>query len=214
MCKAKVIQLTILFFLSCTILVSAQIGIKAGLNFANVTNTSTFDNSIRSGFHAGIFITPNPNRLIGFHTELLYSRQGYNFKDKSNTGSVDLNYILIPTYISFNFTRFLSVMGGLNFAYLIDAKADTIPTSGGSPHIDVTKYYKKLDFGFGVGAETHPIGGLVIGARLNYSLGNLVDYINDPNNFSKNNFIPKINVKNNLFQIYTGWMFGGYRKYQ
>jgi Outer membrane protein beta-barrel domain len=203
-----------LWFLTVVLLpsiLSAQVGIKAGLNFANVTKTSDFNSSSRSGFHAGVFIATNPDKLIGTHIELLYSKQGYNFKEKNNSGSVDLHYILLPAYLSFNFTRYLSIMGGLNIAYLIEAGVDTIPTSGGGTStIKIKDYFKKLDFGFGIGAESHPLGGLVFGARLNYSLGNLVDYINDPDNFTKQNFIPKVNVKNNLFQVYVGWLFDQY----
>ncbi|MEP7323322.1 MAG: porin family protein [Saprospiraceae bacterium] len=190
---------------------STQVGLKFGLNFANVTKTSDFNSSSRSGFHGGIFMATNPDKIIGAHIELLYSKQGYNFKDKNNSGSVDLNYLLIPAYISFNFTRYLSIMGGLNIAYLIQAGVDTIPsTTGGTSGIKISDYFKKLDFGFGIGAETHPLSGLVLGARLNYSLGNLVDYVNDSDNFSKENFIPKVNVKNNLFQVYVGWLFEQY----
>ena len=34
----------------------AQIGIKAGLNFANVTGASSINSSSRSGFQAGVFL--------------------------------------------------------------------------------------------------------------------------------------------------------------
>ncbi|MBK6479216.1 MAG: PorT family protein [Saprospiraceae bacterium] len=170
----------VLIFLLFPCLLSAQIGVKAGLNFANFTKSGDFSNSTRSGFHAGIFVTPNATKVIGFNAELLYSRQGYNFKDKNNTGTVNLDYIVIPTFLSLNFTRYLSIMGGLNFAYLFDGKVDTIPSStGGTSVIKFKDYYKKLDFGLGLGAESHPVGGLVIGARFNFSLGNLFNYVND-----------------------------------
>ncbi|MBK7438482.1 MAG: PorT family protein [Saprospiraceae bacterium] len=133
----------VLIFLLFPCLLSAQIGVKAGLNFANFTKSGDFSNSTRSGFHAGIFVTPNATKVIGFNAELLYSRQGYNFKDKNNTGTVNLDYIVIPTFLSLNFTRYLSIMGGLNFAYLFDGKVDTIPSStGGTSVIKFKDYYK------------------------------------------------------------------------
>ena len=51
----------------------AQIGIKAGINFANVTNASDISASNNTGFHAGIFLAPPSKGVISFRTELLFS---------------------------------------------------------------------------------------------------------------------------------------------
>jgi hypothetical protein len=67
-----------------------QIGIKAGLNFANVTKTSSINNSSRSGFHASVFLAPPSKGIITSRTELMFSRQGYNYKTNTNTGVVNL----------------------------------------------------------------------------------------------------------------------------
>jgi hypothetical protein len=72
-------------------------------------------------------------------------------------------------------------------------------------------FYNKFDYGYGGGIEIHPVSGLLIGARVNISLGNLYD----PSSYSSGtapSFIPKIDVKNNVFQIFTGWKFGGNKK--
>lgn len=186
----------------------AQIGLKAGFNFANVTKTSSLNNSNRSGYHLGIFIASPYNRIIGFSTELLYSRQGYNFKSNTNTGNVNLDYIMFPQYMSINITKFVSVLFGGQISYLLNAGVDSTGTSGNQAADDILKYYKRLDFGYGGGAEIHPVTGLIIGARFNISLGNLFSDLSDPSNSNPPSFIPKVNVKNNLFQIYTGWKFG------
>ena len=96
-------------------------------------------------------------------------------------------------------------------AFLISAKADSTKNSGGSsgPYSAILDYYNKFDYGYGGGVEIHPVSGLLIGARFNISLGNL--YNTDPNSYSSGtppSFIPKIDVKNNLFQVFAGWKFG------
>ena len=73
--------------------VTAQIGIKAGLNFANVSKASSINNSSRSGFHVGIFLAPSSKKILSSRTELIFSRQGYNYKTNTNTGNVNLDYI-------------------------------------------------------------------------------------------------------------------------
>ena len=42
----------------------AQIGIKAGLNFANVTNASDINSSSETGFHGGIFLAPASKNIL------------------------------------------------------------------------------------------------------------------------------------------------------
>ena len=191
----------------------AQIGLKAGLNFANVTNASSINNSSRSGFHVGLFLAPPSKGVLGSRTELIFSRQGYNYKSSTNTGTVDLNYIMLPQYMSINITKYFSIQLGGQIGFLLNAKADSSNHTNGSssPYDDVMGYYNKFDYGYGGGIEIHPISGLLIGARINISLSELYD----PSSYtsgSSPSFIPEIDVKNNLFQVFAGWKFGGEKK--
>jgi hypothetical protein len=185
----------------------AQIGLKAGLNFANVTKTSSIDNSSQSGFHGGIVITPHSKGLMGYRTEILFSRQGYNFKTSTNTGNVNLDYILLPHLMAINITKFFQIQVGGQMAFLINATADSTNNTGGSnnPYGELMDYYNKFDFGLGGGIEVHPLKGLLVGARLNISLTNLYKI---PESGQVPSFIPTVDVKNNLFQIFAGWRFG------
>jgi len=191
----------------------AQIGLKAGLNFANVTNASSINKSSRSGFHVGLFLAPPSKGVLGSRTELIFSRQGYNYKSSTNTGTVDLNYIMLPQYMSINITKYFSIQLGGQIGFLLNAKADSSNHTNGSssPYDDVMGYYNKFDYGYGGGIEIHPISGLLIGARINISLSELYD----PSSYtsgSSPSFIPEIDVKNNLFQVFAGWKFGGEKK--
>jgi len=60
----------------------AQIGIKAGLNFADVTNASSINSSNRSGFMVGIFFAPGSKSVLSYKTELIYSQQGLRLQNK------------------------------------------------------------------------------------------------------------------------------------
>jgi hypothetical protein len=66
----KVILLTLLFF---PFLLHAQFGVKAGVNFAKVSNASSINSSNKSGFNVGILLAPPfqknyqlPNRINFF----------------------------------------------------------------------------------------------------------------------------------------------------
>jgi hypothetical protein len=205
----KKIMFFLLLVLPCCLF--AQIGLKAGLNFANVSKASSINNSSRSGFHAGIFLGSSSKKIIGSRTELIFSRQGYNYKSGTNTGNVNLDYIMLPQYMSINITKYFSIQFGGQMAFLINAKADSSSSTGsGSPLGAIMKYYNKFDYGYGGGIEIHPVMGLIIGARVNISLGNLYNI----DNLTSGNpsFIPKVDVKNNVFQIFAGWQFGGTKK--
>ncbi|MEP7230899.1 MAG: porin family protein [Ginsengibacter sp.] len=188
--------------------ISAQIGLKAGLNFANVTKASSINNSSSTGFHAGVFLAPSSKGVLGSRTELIFSRQGYNYKTSTNTGNVNLDYIMIPQFMAINITKYFQIQLGGQMAFLINAKVDSSSgqaASGGSKLLD---FYNKFDYGYGGGIEIHPVSGLLIGARVNISLGNVFQDSTSYSSGTPPSFIPKVNVKNNVFQIFVGWRFG------
>jgi hypothetical protein len=191
---------------------SIGIGIKAGLNFANVTNASSINSSHETGFHVGVFYAPQSKSIIGSSTELLFSRQGYNYDSGTNTGTVNLDYIIFQQLMVINITKFVAIQLGAQFAYLINAKVDSSQqyNTGNATANEILSYYNRYDYGFGGGVEIHPIMGLLVGARYNISLNNLYKA---PTSFPSGgvpSFIPNtssINLKNNLIQIYAGWRF-------
>jgi hypothetical protein len=208
--KSSVMRILILFIvLVFPMLLPAQFGIKAGVNFANVTKASSINNSSRTGFHGGVFLAPQSRGVIGSRTELIFSRQGYDYSTNTNTGNVSLDYIMLPQYMTINITKYFQIQLGGQMAYLLNAKVDS--AAGGassSPYSGIMNLYNRFDFGYGGGVEIHPVGGLLLGARVNISLGKLYK---DPATYasgSPTSFIPKVDVKNNVFQIFAGWRFG------
>ncbi|MBC7935038.1 MAG: PorT family protein [Rhizobacter sp.] len=190
---------------------SLGIGLKAGYNFAKVAGSSSVNTANTSGFHIGGFYSPGGNKSKGFgyRTEIIYSKQGYDFVKANTTGSVKLDYILLPQLTTFSITKFVQLQLGAQIAFLINAKADSAVNNGSSnPYNKVADYYNKFDYGFAGGVEVHPIKGLLIGARLNISLANT----NKEQSVSIGlpAYIPNASgadLKNNVLQIFAGWKF-------
>jgi len=184
----------------------AQIGLKGGVNFANVTEVSSINNTNQTGFAIGAFMAPKPKGFLGFRTELIYSKQGYNFDTNTNTGNVNLDYILLPQLVNLNLTKFFQIQLGMQMAFLINATADESDSSS-DEYDDLMDFYNKIDYGFAGGLEIHPIGGLLVGARINLSFAELYKDMEDMTT-PPPSFIPEVNVKNNVVNLYVGWHFG------
>lgn len=183
----------------------AQFGLKAGLNFANVTKASSINNSSKTGFHAGLLMGSASPKVFGFRTELTYSKQGYDYKAGTNTGNVNLDYIMSTNLTCINITKYFQLQFGAQMAYLLNAKVDSNTTSTGNAQADkIMNLYNRFDYGFAGGIEIHPVGGLLIGARANISLGSLYKDAQSGQMPSFSN----IDLKNNVFQIFAGWRFG------
>jgi hypothetical protein len=187
------------------------LGLKAGVNFANITNASQISASNTSGFHAGAFFAPGAGmgkKILGYRTEIIFSKQGYDFKSGATTGSVKLDYILMPQLMTINITRFFEIHFGMQMAFLLNAKADSSkPAASGNPYGAIMDYYNRFDYGLAGGVQIMPVAGLFIGARYNISLSNLY---NNNNSSQVPVFIPNgsdINFKNNVIQLYGGWRF-------
>jgi len=188
---------------------SIGLGIKAGLNFTNITSASSISNSSETGYQIGIFLDPASKSVLGSRTELLYSHQGYNYATGQTTGKVYLDYIMLAQLMAINITHFVQIQIGTQIAYLLNAKADSTSQSTGNASIDnALSYYNRVDFGFSGGLEVRPFLGIIVGERYNLSLTNLYKM---PDISSENpSYVPSssdLNFKNNLVQIYLGYRF-------
>ena len=178
------------------------IGIKAGLNFANITDVSGFNNNSRTGYMIGGYFSPGKKKLLGFRSEIILSRQGYDYKTSTNTGNVNLDYLLLPQLITLNFTKKFQLHAGGQAAFLLNAQVDS---AGGSSGGSLFNYFNRFDYGLVGGAEVSPISGFFIGGRINVSLNNINK--EQPIGGGSPDFIPKEFVKNNVVQLYAGWRF-------
>jgi len=185
------------------------IGLKAGLNFSNVTNASSINASHETGFNAGIFISP-PHKIIGSRTEIYFSRQGFGYGSDSSGGKATNDYIMLAQMMSIRITKWVEIMFGAQTGYMISAKVDTTSKTGNATIDNMLSYYNRFDYGFGAGIEVHPIMGLIVGARYCLSLNQLYktpDYSQVGNGGAISSFSPDLNLKNNVVQLYLGWQF-------
>jgi hypothetical protein len=198
-------QRLILSFLLLPFCCSAQIGIglKAGLNFANVTDPGGINANNNTGHMIGAYFSPKPKKLFGFRSEIILSRQGYDFKTGNNTGTVDLDYLLLPQLVTINITKRFELHAGGQIAFLLNAKADS--SNNNSNNGSILNYFNRFDYGVVGGVQVSPFSGLFIGARINIGLKNInlepTDYPPYPN------YELKEYVKNNVLQLYAGWRF-------
>ena len=189
---------------------SLGLGIKAGLNFTNITSASQISNSSETGYQVGIFLDPASKSILGSRTELLYSHQGYNFATGQTTGKVFLDYIMLAQLMAINITHFVQIQIGTQIGYLLSAKADSTSQTTGNASIDAAlNYYNRIDFGFSGGLEVRPFMGILVGARYNFSITDLYKIPTTPTGDTPS-YVPStssLNFKNNLIQVYVGYRF-------
>lgn len=182
----------------------SQVGLKAGINFANVSTAASINNSNKSGFHIGAMLASPSKKILSSRTELIFSRQGYDYKTSNNTGDVNLDYIQFGQLMSINITKYFSLLLGAQTAYLISAKVDSANGNGNEPGSQFMDLYNRFDYGYAAGVEVHPFMGLLIGARYNVSLNKIYQstMTGQMPSFSSED------AKNNVVQIYLGWRLG------
>ena len=105
----------------------------------------------------------------------------------------------------------------MQFGYLMNATADSANKSNSGmtgPLNSALSYYNRFNYSLGGGVEVHPYKGVLVGARMNVSLTDLYK-IPDVTTATalttmqtQPSFMPEVNIKSNLFQIYMGWTFG------
>lgn len=195
--------LAVFFMLSLPAFSSGQLkfGLKAGLNFSNVVDAPSINNSNRTGYMIGGYIAPKPKKSFGFRTEFILSRQGYNYKTNTNTGIVDLDYLILPQLITLNFSKYVQLHAGEQVAYLLNSKVDSTGSGNGS----LFNYFKRFDYGVAGGVEIYPLSGFFVGGRINVSLNSVNKTPPPGGNWP--NFIPRLNARNNVVQLYAGWRF-------
>jgi Outer membrane protein beta-barrel domain len=170
------------------------LGIKGGLNFANVNTSSTAAayNS-RTGYHAGAFLLMKFAKF-GLQPEVIYSQQGTTVKFNSQNLDQNFSYINIPIMLKLYLVGGLNLQAGPQFGFLSKASSETYnPLTGAKTTEDVKDKLKGSDISIGLGAGWDLPFGLNIDAR--YNLG-----VSDNNNDSSGP-----TTKNQVFQLSAGF---------
>jgi hypothetical protein len=169
-----------------------KLGIKGGLNIANINNGSSTNEALYSG-HGGLIVHAHLAPSWALQPEVLYSGQGAKLKGTSN--SLNLGYLNVPIMLQYMFSNGFRVEAGPQVGLLLSAKSKDPAGS-----TDVKDRLKQTDFAVGFGLNYLTYSGFGIGGRYNLGLSNI----------NKNS--AEANAKNRVGQISLFYLFNNQHK--
>ena len=101
-------------------------GIKAGLNYANVSGFDDFNQ--RQGISAGIFAGAKLGDKIGFQIDALYSQQGAEVDQSISQviNEFNLDYISIPVVLKYYLTDNVNIHAGPQLGILLNEETSVL----------------------------------------------------------------------------------------
>lgn len=154
--KLKLQLLTLALVLSFAAFSQAKVelGLKGGLNLANVNTESAASNfESATGYHVGAYALIKA-ASIGVQPELLYSTKGTDLKFGGSTFEQDYNYVEIPVMLKMYLLAGLNLQVGPQFGLLLSVDGKT--ADGSSISKDSFKG-SDLSGAFGIGWDA-PFG--------------------------------------------------------
>jgi hypothetical protein len=177
--------MSLLFLTSDAFSQDMEIGIKAGINFANQPTSTSMPVSrdFLVGFHGGGYFSKTFTKHSGFQLEALYSVQGH--QERSDALGLDLffriNYINIPMLYKYKLSEKISLHAGPQFGIQVRA-TNTVTPSGSSPSsIDATDQYHAFDWGIAAGGTVELANNFNL--TLRYTQG-ITNYNKDDSNYT------------------------------
>lgn len=98
-----------------------KVGLKAGINYANFTNSDVQTDAITS-FHGGLVTEFSLLKNFSIQPELLYSTQGAELNDFGQQIKNELGYISIPVLAKFYLNDDLSLEVGPQASFLLSER--------------------------------------------------------------------------------------------
>lgn len=208
-------KLLIIGFLSLflTPLAQAQLGIKGGLNVAELTGREGESSSYKAFYHVGIFYQANILGPLSIQPEVQYSLQGGNLKSAFTNYDSKLHYLTVPILAKLTVGP-VFLEAGPQFGVLLSANQsgnlqvgftqDGTPAYGNESR-PATSQFRRGDFSV--------VGGVGLKLASNFSLGGrLVAGLNDINDAKNLTGINDPRLQNRVFQVYAAFQFGDGKK--
>lgn len=173
------------------------LGLKGGLNLAKLdikAGASNLEN--RTGFHAGAFGLIKLTK-IGIQPEILYSKQGADFKFDSRNYEANFDYINVPVLLKLYLAAGLNIQLGPQFAFTSTSEIVDVTTSTKTTTDAKKLFDKKSDIAVAVGAGWDLPFGLTLDARYNIGLSDV--------EFKPTTTGNPINFKNQVIQVSLGY---------
>jgi hypothetical protein len=176
-------------------------GVKAGASFTNLVGKDVSDAKYLFGFHAGFVANIDLSERVSIQPELLYSTKGFKQEIAGVKATQSLHYVDLPILVKAKFNQ-VFVEAGPQAGVLLRAKSKF--EGGGMEESTSNKEeFDDVDFGYAVGVGYQLASGPMIGLRYNGGLSNVgaSEVVNGVSSQPK--------ARNNAFQLYVGYMFGG-----
>jgi len=164
--KKMITLITVGFSLLCfSVQAQQSIGIKGGLNIANVPNYG--DNNRISG-NIGFYLNSKIDRNWSVQPEILYSGEGVRYYSNSYGGetTTQLSYIQVPIMFQYALTRNFYLELGPQIGVLVGAQEKDQDNN----KYNVNSDYNKLAVSFAAGAGFHVNSQFGLFARVNLGL--------------------------------------------
>lgn len=164
---------------------NAQLGLKAGLNVSNLSNSNGRDMGSKLGPNAGLLAHIPMGRSFAIQPEIMYSDQGAKYTISNGEHKLRLQYINIPLQFQYLFNNGFRLQTGPQVGFLAGVKDKVRDVETG---IFTSEDFKTVDFSWSAGVGYLSTSGLGVDARYNFGLSN----INDAG--------PNV-LRNNVFQV-------------
>ncbi|MBE5032559.1 porin family protein [Gallalistipes aquisgranensis] len=188
----KLVLLVACAFVAAGAFAQPKLGIKAGLNLADISNVE--DSKMKPSFYAGAFVDFQISDFFTLSPELLYSRQGAYFKEGDLKRWERLNYLNIPVMCKFTVVKGLSVDVGPQFGFNLNGKAK-MKYDDQEYKTSISDEFNTFDFGLNMGLSYMISEKFDVAAR--YNLG-LTDVVKDNEGDA---------CRNGVIQIGVGYRF-------
>lgn len=170
------------------------LGLKGGLNIAKFDisqGTSNIDN--RTGYHGGAFALFKFAKF-GIQPEVIFSKQGSDFKVSTDSYEANFDYINIPIILKLYLVAGLNIQAGPQFGFLTTSEIKSTVSGIKSTEDVKDQLNKKSDTSIALGAGWDLPFGLTLDARYNLGLSEF-KLDNGPD------------IKNKVIQISLGYKF-------
>lgn len=151
-----------------------KLGIKGGVNFANLTSSDTRDNKVLTGINFGVFAKLPITNSFAIQPEIYFTSKGsqqiYENAFATGTAKFELNYIEVPILAVFNLTNNFNFQIGPYASYLVSSKVKNVSDINFNFEDNIASGdLNEFDTGIaaGIGFETKSIG---FGIRYNLGL--------------------------------------------
>ena len=169
------------------------IGPKVGMNVTNISNIDDSKNKV--SIHVGAFAEWKVNDFFAIQPEVVYSRQGFRYKENGTKIKNRVNYLNIPVLAKLYVLENLSVDLGPQLGLALNGKA--VAKNNGDTHKYKNKDLNTVEFSWAIGLS-YNWDRFMFSARYNIGLSNVMD---------KDKSWDKSNNKNHVFQLSVGYRF-------